>query len=402
MDDIPVMLARQPILTADGKVFGYEVLYRGIHVDAAAATVATAHTARVLCEALGNLGLERIVGGARLFVNFDQDLLESDYPLVLPPGQGVAEILETVAPTPRVFETLDSLRERGIGIASDDFLFQPNAVAFLSHVDYVKVDIIAAADELELYAQQLQAYKVPLIAEKVETHEQFMACQAMGFSFFQGYFFSHPEPIRARSLDPVQIGVVALIAQLQNPDSEAAELAETIGTDLALTYSILRLANSAALHRQRTIGSIADAVVLLGHDVIRQWASLLLLRRLGNHKAPELHLLALVRGRMCQALGAEQAGPGLNELFTVGLLSVLDALLDCSMESLVNDLPLSPSLREALCGNGLSKLGQVLRRAIAYERGDWPALGSLTVAEQRNAMMVYCEATQFARSTLGA
>src|SRR5271165_6665185 len=104
MDEIPVMLARQPILTAEGKVFGYEVLYRGIRVDAAAATVPTAQTARVLCEALGNLGLERIVGSARLFVNFDQDLLESDYPLVLPPGQGVVEILETVAPTRRVFE----------------------------------------------------------------------------------------------------------------------------------------------------------------------------------------------------------------------------------------------------------------------------------------------------------
>lgn len=402
MEDIPVMLARQPILAADGKVFGYEVLYRGIRVDGDAATVSTAQTARVLCEALGNLGLERIVGSARLFVNFDQELLESDCPLVLPPGQGVAEILETVAPTPRVFEILDSLRERGIGIASDDFLFQPNAVAFLKHVDYVKVDVIAAADDLESYAQQLQAYKVPLIAEKVETNEQFIACQAMGFSYFQGYFFSRPEPMQARSLDPVQIGVVALITQLQNPDSEAAELAETIGTDLALTYSILRLANSAAFCRRRKIGSIADAIVLLGQDVIRQWASLLLLRRFGDHKSSELYLLALVRARMCQALGAEPAGPGLNELFTVGLLSVLDALFDRSMESLVNELPLSRPLCEALCGNGLSKLGQALRKAIAYERGEWPALASLTVAEQRNAMMAYCEATQFARSTLRA
>ncbi|MGO8974383.1 MAG: EAL and HDOD domain-containing protein [Steroidobacteraceae bacterium] len=402
MDDIPVMFARQPILTADGKTFGYEVLYRGARVDAPVETVPTAQTARVLCEALGNLGLDRIVGSAKLFVNFDQELLESDHPLILPPGRAVVEILETVAPTPRVFETLDDLRKYGIGIAFDDFLFQPNALAFLDRVDYVKVDVIAAADQLESYAQQLRAYNVPLIAEKVETHAQFVACQAMGFNLFQGYFFSRPELMRARILDPAQIGVVALIARLQNPDIEAAELADAIGKDLALAYSILRLANSAAFSRRRRIGSIADAVVLLGHDVIRQWAALLLLRRLGDHKSPELHLLALVRGRMCQALGAPHCGRDSNELFTVGLLSVLDALLDRSMESLVNELALAPTLREALCGYGLSKLGQVLRRAIAYERGDWQTLGSLTLAEQRNAMTVYCEATQFARSALGA
>ena len=398
MDEFSVTLARQPILATDRSVFGYELLYRGSRLDSAAAT---AQSARVLCEALGNLGVERVVGNAHAFVNFDQELLETDFPTLLPPGQGVVELLETVEPNPRVFETLNQLRRRGIGVAADDFMFQANAVPFLPHVDYVKVDILLAADELAEIAKQLREYPVLLIAEKVETHEQAARCQQLGFNFLQGYFFARPEPMQARSIGSTQVAIVSLIAELNNPDSEAVQLAEKICTDLALTHQILKLANSAAFRRQRAVGSIADAVILLGQDVIRQWASLLLLTRLEDRKSPALLLIALIRGRMCQTLGAAQVGLGSNELFTVGLLSVLDALLDRPMSAVASELPLEQSLCDALCGHPSSVLGDVLRRAIAYESGDWVALGALTAEERKNAMVAYTNATHFAHSTLG-
>ena len=395
---LPITLARQPIFGADGKLFGYELLYRGARLDST--DKGTTQTARVLCEALGNIGLEQLVGNARVFVNFDQDLLESDFYALLPPGQGVVEILETVEPTPRVLKTLEQLRRRGIGIAADDFVFQSNAIAFLPLVDYVKVDILLAKDQLASYAGRLQGYPVQLVAEKVETHEQAALCRRLGFDLFQGYYFARPESVPAQPIGAMQLGVIDLVTALQKPDFEAVDLAKKISADLALAHQILKLANSAAFRRRRAIASIADAVVLLGQDIIRQWASMLLLTRLGENKPPELLVLALIRGRMCEALGGARNAADANQLFTAGMLSVLDALLNRPMNELVTELALARPLGEALCGNGTSSLGQTLQRAIAYERGDWAFLDSLSAREQSDTLEAYVKATQFANLTV--
>jgi EAL and modified HD-GYP domain-containing signal transduction protein len=368
----PMTFARQPILAADGTVFAYELLYRGIRL--AAQDAGTTMSARVLCEALGAVGFQNLAGAARVFVNFDQALLETNMAGLLPPGQGVVEILETVEPTPQVFKTLTELRRRGIGIAMDDFLFQPNAVPFLPHVDFVKIDVLAAAGQIDSVAHQLEHLHVPLIAEKVETHEQFKSCRELGFTYFQGYFFTRPQELTARRIS---------------------------ASDLALVHQILKLANSAAYRRTRAVSSIEDAVILLGQEVIRQWASLLLLSRLGNRKPLELLAVALIRGRMCQALAVTDRRFGSGELLTVGLLSVLDALLDRPMDALVAELPLSQSLRDALCGHVSCPMRDILCRVIAYESGNWSGLGPLTAAEQVTLTDAFIGAAQFARAALG-
>ena len=398
MGDSAITLARQPILGTDGKLFGYELLYRGPRLEYTG--MGKTQTARVLCEAIGNIGLEHLVGDARVFVNFDQDLLETDFYALLPPGQGVVEILETVEATPRVLETLQNLRHRGIGIAADDFVFQPNALEFLPLVDYVKVDILLAQDQLASYAGRLKGYPVQLLAEKVETHEQVALCRDLGFRLFQGYYFARPESVPAQPISATQIGVVDLISELQKPDYEAVELGKKIGADLALAHQILKLANSAAFRRRRAINSIADAVILLGQDVIRQWASMLLLTRLGDNKPSELLVLALIRGRMCEALGAQRSAADASQLFTAGILSVLDALLNRPMNELVTELALAAPLGEALCGNDTSSLGHTLQRAIAYERGDWSFMDSLSARGQSDALEAYVKAAHFANLTV--
>jgi EAL and modified HD-GYP domain-containing signal transduction protein len=400
MNDSAITLARQPILGTDGKLFGYELLYRGVHLESTG--MGTAQTARVLCEAIGNIGLEHLVGDARVFVNFDQDLLETDFYALLPPGQGVVEILETVEATPRVLETLQHLRHRGIAIAADDFVFQPNALAFLPLVDYVKVDILLAKDQLASYVSRLKGYPVQLLAEKVETHEQVALCRDLGFRLFQGYYFARPESVPSQPISATQIGVVDLISELQKPDYEAIELGKKIGADLVLAHQILKLANSAAFRRRRAINSIADAVILLGQDVIRQWASMLLLTRLADNKPSELLVLALIRGRMCEALGAQRGTTDASQLFTAGVLSVLDALLNRPMNEVVTELALAAPLGEALCGNDTSSLGHALQRAIAYERGDWSFMDSLSAREQSDTLAAYVKAANFANLTVRA
>jgi c-di-GMP phosphodiesterase len=250
----PMAFARQPILEADGKVFGYELLNRGTRLDALDA--GTTMSARVLCEALGAVGFQSLAGTARVFVNFDQELLETNVAGVLPPGQGVVEILENVDPTPHVFATLAELRRRGVGIAMDDFLFQPNAVPFLPHVDFVKIDVLAAVDQLDSVVQQLRHFHVPLIAEKVETHEQVELCRKLGFTYFQGYFFTRPQEMTARKISASEVSVVGLIAELQKPQTEAAEIAEKIGA-VRILRSCTRCSNWQIAPRIVEIGPSA-------------------------------------------------------------------------------------------------------------------------------------------------
>jgi EAL and modified HD-GYP domain-containing signal transduction protein len=299
-----------------------------------------------------------------------------------------------------VLKTLEQLRRRGIGIAADDFVFQPNAVGFLPLVDYVKVDILLAQDQLASYVSRLKGYPVQLLAEKVETHEQVALCRDLGFRLFQGYYFARPESVPSQPISATQIGVVDLISELQKPDYEAVELGKKIGADLALAHQILKLANSAAFRRRRAINSIADAVILLGQDVIRQWASMLLLTRLADNKPSELLVLALIRGRMCEALGAQRGTTDASQLFTAGVLSVLDALLNRPMNEVVTELALAAPLGEALCGNDTSSLGHTLRRAIAYERGDWSFMDSLSAREQSDTLAAYVKAAHFANLTV--
>ena len=400
MDDSQVALARQPILAADGSLYAYELLHRGGPRDGAGS--AASRNARVVCELLGAIGLDRLAGDARVFVNFEQELLETDLPTILVPNRSVVEILEDVEPRPAVFATLAQLRQRGIGIAIDDFVLQENLLPFLPHADYVKIDILAAGDQLESIVDMLKEHQVLLLAEKVETHEQFEHCKVLGFHYFQGYYFARPEPMARRSLGAMELSVLTLMARLENRNVTSAQLTETISVDVALVHQILVLANSGAFYRGRAITSIQEAVTMLGQNIIRQWAALLLLKRLGLHKPTELLKLAVTRARLCQTLGASHHELDPQELFTAGLLSILDALFDRPMDAVLEALPLAPGLKDALCGRSTDTLATTLRRAIDLGSGAWVDAGTAGPGNAGLDFEVYLDAVEFADNALCA
>jgi c-di-GMP phosphodiesterase len=399
-----VLLARQPIMDVSRQVLGYELLYRGLRERAE--SFDSVATARVICETLAHIGAERVVGPARMFVNLGQDLLEDGaaevLASILPAGQGVIEILEGVEASPQGLKAVARLRSRGILIALDDFAFQSGVTPFLEHADYVKVDVMAAGAGLGALAERLRPYGIPLIAEKVETLAVAKSCADLGFQFFQGYFFARPEEQDGERVGVQVHSVITLLSELPRPEGVPAALADTIGRDVALSHQILRLANSAAFRRRRALSSLMDAVVLLGQDVIRQWASLLLMARLATHKPRELLNMALVRARLCQKIGESITELEPNVLFTAGLLSVLDALLDKPMATVVTELPLGDNLRDALLGQSSSKLAITLRRAIACETGQWNALAVDEQGVAASLLDAYVDALEFARSTLAA
>jgi EAL and modified HD-GYP domain-containing signal transduction protein len=398
------LLARQPIMDESRRVLGYELLYRGLRESKE--SFDTTATARVICETLSHIGAERVVGPARMFINLGQDLLESGavevLASVLPAGQGVIEILEGVEASAEGLKAVARLRSQGVLVALDDFAFQPGVMPFLDHADYVKVDVLAAGARLGSLADRLKPLGIPLIAEKVESLAVAKTCADLGFQYFQGYFFARPEEQDGERVGVQAHSVITLLSELQRPEGAPAKLAETIGRDVALSHQILRLANSAAFRRRRAVSSLIDAVVLLGQDVIRQWASLLLMARLATHKPRELLSMALVRARLCQKIGEPLKEIEPNVLFTAGLLSVLDALLDKPMVAVVNELPLGDNLRDALLGEKNSKLAMTLRRAIACETGQWDTLAKEEQGEAATLLEAYVEALEFARRTLAA
>jgi EAL and modified HD-GYP domain-containing signal transduction protein len=400
MDDSHVALARQPILAADGTLYAYELLHRDGPQDTAG--TAASKSARVVCELLGAIGLDRLAGDARVFVNFEQELLETDLPTILVPNRSVVEILEDVEPRPAVFATLAQLRQRGIEIAIDDFILQSNLLPFLPHVDYVKIDILEAGNQLESIVDMLKEHQVSLLAEKVETHEQFERCRVLGFHYFQGYYFARPEPMAKRSLGAMELSVLTLMAKLENRNVTSTQLTETISVDVALVHQILVLANSGAFYRGRPITSIHEALTMLGQNIIRQWAALLLLTRLGLHKPTELLKLAVTRARLCQTLGTAHHELDPQALFTAGLLSILDALFDRPMEAVLESLPLAAPLKAALCGRSVDALGTILRRAIDYGSGAWVDAGTSDRTASDFNFEVYLDAVEFADHALCA
>ena len=207
------------------------------------------------------------------------------------------------------------------------------------------------------------------MAEKVETYEQLRQCRELKFDYFQGFFLSRPEILKKTAVPPNQLETLELISHMQNPDVAIEDLADIIRRDVALSYKILRVVNSAYYSLPRTVDSIKDAIVLLGTRQIGSWVSLINLAQIAR-KPKELTISALVRARMCE-LVAEVAGRYDGETFyTVGLFSVLDALLDVPIEKALDALPLSGEVKEAILdGSGI--MGQTLRGVVAYEHADW-------------------------------
>lgn len=385
-------LARQPIYDRDLRVAAYELLFRA---DARAGDSAVVDgdraTSEVISGSIVDLGLDRVVGEQCAFINVTARFLSGELPLPRHNGRIVLEVLEDVPIDEALVARLTELSRAGYRLALDDFEFRPGAEALLPLADYVKLDVLALDDAaLADHVSRLRRHDVCLIAEKVETHEMLSRCEALGFDLFQGYFFCRPKIISGRRPSASRIAVLHLLARIQDPDASVDELELLVARDPALSYRLLRYINSAYCAVPVEVTSIRQALVLVGTRQVRDWATLLLMSRLSDGKPPELIATALIRARLCERLGEAVAGCDRSQAMTVGLLSVLDALLDRPMAEVTAELPLDEVTRGALTG-GTGPLGDVLRQVIAYERGRF---GECPSADRLSA--AYLEAVAWA------
>jgi c-di-GMP phosphodiesterase len=383
-------VARQPIFDRELDTYGYELLFRRAGASVAAVDDADVATSTTLTS-VSDIGLDALVGARRAFVNVPRAFLLDGHARLLPPDRVVLEVLEDVAIDDAVMDALRDLAAGGYSLAADDFVLGEHNGSLLDVIDIVKLDVQALAlGELDEHVARLAPTGARLLAEKVETHEEHERCRRLGFELFQGYFFCRPTTHSGRSVSSSRLSRLQLLARLQDPDVGRAELAAIVALDVGLSYRVLRYVNSAAVGLRRRVDSIAEALVLLGHATLRSLATVIALAESKEHPR-EVLVTALVRARTCERL-APRAGVEPSTAFTVGLFSVVDALMDAPIEVVLDELPFSAEINAALL-EGAGPLGAMLARVRAYEEG---ALGVEDAPEVELLRDAYVQALAWA------
>lgn len=371
--------ARQPILDRDKELVGYELLFRdGVdnvfpNIDGDEAT------SRLIEGSQFNFGLEDLTDDKPAYINFTLDTLQKGYPTLLGKDQIVVEILETIQPGKRLLAIVKDLKEKGYTLALDDYIHQPVWRHFYPYIDIIKIDFLSCElDQIKQIIEEIKPFpQIKLLAEKVETHEKYQLALDLGFSYFQGFFFSKPEMVQSKSLPPSQIALAELLYETSSMDINLKKITDVFERDVTLSYKLLRYSNSAAFKRRAEISTIKQALIVLGVQEIKKFLSLLFAAQVAANKPAELIRLSLTRARFTELLAIEHNKvKDTGMAFLTGMMSLMDAILDESMQSVMKKLPLSNDIKDALVENkGL--LAQYLELVKLYEQADWQSANTV-------------------------
>jgi len=397
--DALAMVARQPVYDSAMTVIAYELLYReSASALKAMVTDARRATLRVIANAALEIGLDRLAGGLPVHINFPPELLVgNDHLLPVQPDRVVVQVLDDLPATPEMIEALRALRARGHKVAIGDFSSRQSKRGLLEVADIVKVALSREQEsDLERTVRELKGRGLKLIAEEVETVEQFERCMTLGFDAFQGGFLQHPETFRAVRVPSSKIGVLRLLTELSKTDTSINEIEQLVSQDMAMSYRVIRCINSSFYNLPRKVESIRQAIVILGLDPLRQLCSLVALQGFDD-RPPNLLVVAMARARMCEQLGrligAEDSGP----YFITGLFSMLNVLTGVPIKQLVDELPLAPAIVNALVSEE-GQIGAALHCTRAYERGRWKEV-SFCGLPQNVIRAAYVDAVFWAEET---
>jgi EAL and modified HD-GYP domain-containing signal transduction protein len=401
-----VFIARQPIFDQQQRVYAYELLYRSGQQNFCTAADLNDASRKVIANSGLLLGTINITDGKKAFINVTRDILLDETVELLPRDLTVVELLETIEPEAEVIAACRKLRDAGYQLALDDFIWDARFEPLIELTDIIKVDFLLTRGENRLkLSEQLQGKQKILLAEKVETHEEYQEGIRLGYSLFQGYFFCKPMILSHKDLPGNKLSLLRMLQEIQQPDIDLAKLEEVIRRDLSLTYKLLRYLNSAAFQWKNEIETIRHALLLLGEKQIKKWASLIVLTSLGSDKSEELMLRALIRAGFCESLASRIGLPERAEdFFLTGLFSLIDAILDRPLAELLKDLPLSSDIQQAIQGHD-NLLHQALQTVMAYEQGDWTTLSAQAARlklDESQLPELYLKTVEWARQSFQA
>jgi len=372
---VSVFVARQAILNRNQNVVAYELLFRDSPENCFPGVSDGQATARLIMENQLNLGTRHITSGKKALINIGPESLKLDLCEFLPCKDVVIELLETIEPNDDTYELCRKLFHSNYKLALDDFVYSPQWERFLKLVNLIKFDIrLTPLAEIPLVVNKLKKYKnIKLLAEKIETDEEYKLARKMGFDYFQGYYFARPAMIEQKDIHYNYGLVIAIYSEVMKPDPDVKVITGLFELDAALAYKLLRLLNSGVFPLQSQISSLKQALVYLGQARLKKFVSLIVTAHTARDKPIELMQMCVIRARFCELIASKVAKQVQGEAFLTGLFSLLDAILDQPMALLVDKLPFPDEIKAALTGEK-NNLYYILETVKAYETGSWWAL----------------------------
>ena len=393
---IDIFVGRQPIFNRNLEVIAYELLFRnGSKNNHAMILGGDAASAQVMMNVFGEMGLEEVLGEHKGFINFTEGLLLREYQPFFPRKKVVIEVLEDISVSPALIMSLTKLKELGYKIALDDYIFNPELEPLERFADIIKVEITQVGPKkLAEHAARLKAQGILLLAEKVETREQYEFCVKLGFDYFQGYFFAKPKIIEGKRLPNNKLTMLELLSKVYDPDIDMHSLSDIISKDVSLSQKLLKFVAETNVSGVQ-ISSIHDAVLRFGLNRLKSWASMLVLSGVDD-KPIELFTTALTRAKFCELVGGKIGKASVDSYFTVGLFSCLDAVMDTHLSGMIKKLGLEKSIESALLEEQ-GDLGHVLTMVKGLEQGrtDFFVPDSITATE---VSALYLKAMEFAEN----
>ncbi len=373
-------IARQPIFTTHMKLFAYELLYRGKDLVFPENMDGDEATTTLLSSVFLTQDFEEMSKQRPCFINFTQTLLEKNIPSAFPNNKVIVEILETVKPTEKIINICKALHKNGYTLVLDDFEYHQSLIPLLELAKIVKIDFRATdkTERLKLVAK-LRPYNVRLLAEKLETKAEFEEAIKLGFKYFQGFFFCEPEKIGIRKFSANEAVMMQLLSVASSSKTDLEKLHKIIASDASLSYKLLRFINSAYFYRVQPISSIKHAVVYLGEKELRRFIMFMAISEMAKNQPVELMTMSLIRAKFCESI-AEFSSWGekeRNEMFLVGLFSLLETIMNAPMEEILNKLPIEQGIYTALVKKNNS-YARYLQLIIAIEKNDLEELKKLS------------------------
>ncbi|MBL1261638.1 MAG: HDOD domain-containing protein [Thiotrichaceae bacterium] len=396
-----IYVARQPIFDRNGQVYAYELLYRSSlenyfshHHDGDEAS------SSVINNSMFGFGLENLTGGKTAFINLTRTVLLKEWITLIPKELVAAEVLETIEPDEAVIEACRKLKKSGYMVVLDDFVYDAKFEPLLALADIVKIDfIVSSKEERAAMCQRFADKPFLLLAEKVENHEEYQEALALGFTYFQGYFFCKPEVVTRKDIPGFKLNYLRFLKELNRPDLDYANMEAIIKHDIALSYKLLRYINSVAFGWRRKVETIKQALVMLGERPLKKWASLAAFSSIAEDKPPELLITSLVRASFCELIAADVGMKGKElDLFFIGMLSVVDALVDRPIEEILDEIGISDEVKEALVDGG-TPAANVLQLIVAYQQADWEQVAEMVAlleVDEARVPELYYEAIAWA------
>lgn len=399
--------ARQPILDINKRLFGYELLFRTSTDNIFPDVDEEAATSKMIEGLQFDLGLDKMTAGKLAFINFTEQSLLKAYPNLLPKNKIVVEVLESVKPSQSVYDQLQTLAIEGYILALDDFIHSKQWEPFYKLCQIVKVDCKFITQEQlnDIIAVKSRFPHLKLLAEKIESYEEFEQYKALGFELFQGYFFSKPEVIQNISLSGSQSVLSSLLGEVTKEDPDFSRITQLFEIDVALSFKLLRYTQSPLFKRRKEIDNIKQAVVLLGQTELERFVMLLFAAVLGEGKPTALIKLSIHRAKFCEQF-AERAKleKEVSSAFLVGMLSLIDAMLDANLGQLISAMPLSDNIKQALLRHQ-GRLSEFIDLCKSCENGNWQEMEQACKSyniDYEDMLQIYQDAENWADERLSA